>query len=99
MLDAITDSGSIWIDDNVACERVQGVFYDSENPRIEICIRPVEYIGVFKNAPQLELFKSNCIGCKRYKRNCSILKNAISGIIQKELSADGMCSSYSQIKK
>ena len=63
MLDAITDSGKIWVDDNVVCERVNGIYYDAENPRVEIQISPVDYIGIFDNISQLEKFESNCIGC------------------------------------
>lgn len=93
MLDAITDSGKIWVDDNVALERVQAVYYDSENPRIELCIHPVNYIGVFDNASQMESFVSTCIGCARHSRNCSILRQAQEGRIQKEI-ADGVCTKY-----
>ena len=85
MLDAITDTQLIWLDDNVTCERVQGIYYDSENPHVDIRIHPTDYIGVFKNASQLAEFESNCIGCKRYKRNCSLLKNAKEGRIQQEI--------------
>lgn len=90
LADAITDSGVVWIDDTQLCERVQGIYYDSENPRIEIIVRPVDYIGVFDNASQLEKFESNCIGCNRYKRNCSILQKAKEGRIQEEI-CDGIC--------
>lgn len=93
LLDAITETGLVWVDDNVTCERVQRIYYDSENPRIELTIRPVNYIGVFDDAPQLEEFKSRCIGCKRYKRNCSLLKKAIEGRIQPEIH-DGECDKY-----
>lgn len=85
MLDAITDTQLIWLDDNVTCERVQRIYYDSMNPRIELTIYPVEYIGIFDNVSQLEEFESNCIGCKRYKRNCSILNKAKEGRIQEQI--------------
>lgn len=85
MLDAITETQLIWLDDNVTCERVQGIYYDSKNPRVEIHIHPTDYIGVFENASQLEKFESNCIGCKRYKRNCSLLLGAKEGRIQAEI--------------
>ena len=91
LADAITDSKVVWIDDTQLCERVQGIYYDSENPRIEIVIREVDYIGVFDNASQLEEFESNCIGCNRYKRNCSLLKKAKEGRIQEEIS-NRICS-------
>lgn len=98
MLDAITETQLIWLDDNVACERVQGVFYDAENPRVELYIHPVDYIGVFKNSSQLEEFESNCIVCKRYKRNCSILKNAKEGRVQNEI-CNLKCSSFAKTKQ
>lgn len=93
LADAITDSGVVWNDDNQLCERVQRIYYDSENPRIELIIYPVDYIGVFDNASQLEEFESRCIGCNRYKRNCSLLKKAKEGRIQSEIQ-DGICAKY-----
>ena len=95
--DAITDSGVVWIDDTQLCERVQGIYYDPENPRIEITIQEVDYTGVFDNASQLEKFESRCIGCSRYKRNCSILQKAKEGRIQEEII--GLeCDKYKPIK-
>ena len=91
MLDAITDTQLVWADDNVVCERVQRICYDTENPRVELTIRPVDYIGVFDNAPQLETFVSGCIGCTRYKRNCSILRGALQGRVQSDI-RDGVCT-------
>ena len=96
MLDAITDTGLIWEDDNVVCERVSAIYYDSENPRVEIYIHPVDYIGVFDDASQLAEFEANCIGCTRYKRNCSILRNAKNGKIQAELD-EHKCLKFKQI--
>lgn len=82
-IDAITDTQAIWIDDNVVCERVQMIQYDSANPRVEFIIQPVSYIGIFNDAAQLEQFKrNNCIGCNRAKRNCSILAQALEGRVQ-----------------
>lgn len=95
MLDAITDTQLIWLDDNVVCERVQRILYDTENPRIELRIYPVDYIGIFDNVPQMDMFISRCVGCTRYKRNCSILKNAKLGKIQKEIN-DFVCLSRKQ---
>lgn len=96
MLDAITDTGLIWVDDNVTCERVQRIYYDSKNPRVELDVYPVDYIGVFNNATQLENFETNCIGCKRYKRNCSILQKAKEGRIQEEIH-ELECSKFNPI--
>lgn len=97
LADAITDSGVVWNDDNQLCERVQGIYYDSENPRIEMILHKVDYIGVFDNATQLEEFESRCIECARYKRNCSLLKASKEGRIQKEVH-DGICEKFKKIK-
>lgn len=95
--DTITETQLIWEDDNVVLFRPQRIYYDSNNPRIELEIYPCDYIGVFDNASQLEEFESNCIGCKRYKRNCSLLKKAIEGKIQTEIH-DNKCDKFSPIK-
>ena len=39
MADAITDAKTVWIDDVQLCERVQRIFYNTENPRVEITIK------------------------------------------------------------
>lgn len=95
MLDAITDTKLIWLDDNVTCERVQGIYYDSANPHVDIHIHPTDYIGVFQNAFQLSAFEHNCFGCKRYKRNCSLLKNAKEGRVQEEIQ-NGVCNKFAK---
>lgn len=92
-LDTITDTQLIWLDDNVTCERVQAIYYDKNNPRMEATIKPVDYIGVFKDASQLADFKSRCIDCSRFSRNCSILHRAIEGRIQPEIN-NYVCSSH-----
>ena len=92
LADSITESGVVWIDDVQLCERVQGINYTSENPRIELEIRKVDYIGIFNNISQLEEFKSNCVQCKRHKEGkCSILIKACEGRIQEEIK-DLVCS-------
>lgn len=93
LLDAITDTKKVWLDDNVVCERVQRILYDNENPRIELMIHPVSYIGIFDDVSQFDQFIENCIGCTRYKRNCSILKNAVAGKIQDDIS-NNKCNKY-----
>ena len=97
MADAITESTKIWIDDNQLCERVQGIWYDTKNPRIELEIKPVDYIGIFKDISQLDAFKSNnCVQCKRYRNGkCSILVKACEGRIQEEI-VDLVCSKYKE---
>jgi len=74
------------LDDNVSCERVNAIYYDSQNPRIEIIIYPVDYIGIFQSQEQLDKFKSSCIQCKKYKEGkCSIFQKSIEGRIQEEI--------------
>ena len=96
LADAITDSGVVWIDDTQLCERVQRIYYDSKNPRVELLIHPVSYIGVFNDTSQLEQFESRCIGCKRYKRNCSILQKAKEGRIQGDIE-NSICKKYNPL--
>lgn len=95
LLDSITESESIWADDNVVCERVNRIYYDSAKPRIEITIYPVDYIGIFDNQEQLNQFEDKCKNCKRYSRNCSILNKAKEGRIQEEIQ-DMVCSKYKE---
>lgn len=98
LLDAITDTGAVWLDDDSVCERANRILYDSENPRIEIVITPVDYIGIFDDASQLEEFESRCVGCSRYKRNCSILKKAKEGRVQDGVS-NTLCEFYKKTKE
>lgn len=99
MADAITDSQTVWIDDTQLCERVQRIFYDPANPRIELSIYPVEYIGIFDNMSQLDEFKSNCIQCSRYKNGkCSIWNKCLEGRITEEV-ANKTCIKFKVLKE
>jgi len=92
--DAITDSECVWLDDTQLCERVQGIYYDSKNPRMEMTIYPVEYIGIFKDSTQLDEFKTNCIQCAKYKDGkCSVFKKAIEGRFQDDI-VDTICNKF-----
>lgn len=97
MLDAITETQLVWKDDNIVCERVNGIFYDNQNPRIEMTIRPVDYIGIFNNETEKNIFENKCKNCSRYSKNCSILRKAIEGRIQPEI-ANGQCEKYKEPK-
>ncbi|MET3508299.1 RusA family crossover junction endodeoxyribonuclease [Halalkalibacter oceani] len=93
-------NGIAYIDDKNVIVRTKKVVYDNLNPRIEIEIYPVEYIGIFDNEEQLHNFESKCKTCNRYKRNCSILKKAKEGRIQPEINMENLvCSTYKEIKK
>lgn len=83
--DTITETQLIWKDDNVTLFRPLRIYYDNVNPRIELTIYPVDYIGIFNNQDELYRFEEKCRQCQRYKRNCSILKKAKEGRIQEEI--------------
>ena len=95
LTDSITDTQLIWLDDNVVCERVQGILYDAENPRIELCIHPVDYIGIFANKDTFREFECRCASCARFARNCSLLQKAIAGRIQNDI-IGGVCTKYNK---
>lgn len=97
LFDAITDSGLIWADDNVVCSRVNRIYYDSQNPRIELTIKPVDYVGIFDNAQIYQQFVSKCNSCTRFSRGCSLLNRATEGRIQDEI-VNFECSKY-KLKK
>lgn len=97
MLDAITDTGIVWKDDNIVCERVEGIQYDKANPHIEMVIHPVDYIGIFDNSEQLEEFENRCKTCTRYSRNCSLLIKAKEGRVENGVNKN-TCASFKKIK-
>lgn len=95
LLDVITRTQLVWKDDSTALFRPQRIYYDVNNPRIELFVYPVEYIGIFNNQEQLNQFEYKCKNCKRYSRNCSILNKAKEGRIQEEIQ-DMVCSKYKE---
>ena len=97
LLDAL--NGIAYIDDKKVLTRTNYVFYDSVNPRIEITIHPVEYVGIFPNEYLLNEFKNKCESCSRFKRNCSILSKSIEGRILPEVDINFTCSKYKQVKE
>lgn len=98
MLDSITESECVWLDDIQACERNQGIFYDSTNPRVELKIHPVDFVGIFPTLEHLENFESKCITCGRYRDGrCSILIKSKEGRIQEEVQ-DFICDKF-KLKK
>ena len=98
LLDAITDSQLIWEDDNVVCSRVNRIYYDTVNPRIEIEISCVDYIGIFDDVFIYDKFVDKCMSCSRFRSgSCSILHKAEEGRIQEEIK-DYICSKYTEKK-
>lgn len=93
MADAITDSKKVWIDDTQLCERVQGIFYDPANPRVEITIYEVEYMGVLMNRNEIRAFDAQCNSCRRKPKSCGIRKMAYEGRVKCGVKG-GICPSF-----
>ena len=73
--DVIQESGLIE-NDSKLIPVVERLYVDQKDPRVKIALSELDWIGVFDNKNHRDLFiEKNCIGCKRYKRNCSILKS------------------------
>lgn len=89
----------VYENDSRVLIRTQRILYDTENPRVEVKLSPVDYIGIFDNEDLLNEFESKCKSCNRYKRNCSILNKAKEGRIQEEISDTYECSKYKEAKK
>ena len=96
--DSITESGCVWKDDNVVCNRIKHIYYDSENPRFELTIHPVEYVGIFDSLDILSDFENRCKKCNRYKSNCSMLRKAKLGKIQEGIDQYN-CEKYKEVKE
>lgn len=94
--DAITESEVVWDDDSGLLFRPQRIYYDNENPRIELTIYEVNYAGIFDSQEDMDNFEEHCKTCNRYKRNCSILKKAKECRIQNEI-CNFECSKYKEI--
>jgi len=97
--DVMTTSG-VWEDDNVVMERVNRIYYDSNNPRILITIYPSDFEGIFDNKKEKNEYIDNCKKCKRYKNNCSILNKVLENRIQNDVIKDNAnkwrCNKFKQ---
>ena len=65
---------------------VKRLFVDKENPRVIIKLEELPWIGVFSDETHRKYFiDENCNNCKRFKRNCSILKSLDENKISKDV--------------
>lgn len=88
LFDGIVQSGMI-VDDDIILYEVKDIYIDKLNPRVEIKISKSLKKGIFKSEEQLDVFlDSNCRDCKRYKRNCSILRKALENRIEPQINRD-----------
>lgn len=84
LCDSLT--GIVIEDDKNILVRTQKVMYDAKEPRFVAVLRPVEYIGVFKDEDQFsEFIEKNCLNCKKNSSKCTILRKAKEGRIQQEI--------------
>lgn len=75
-------------DDKNLLVRPQMVLYDSKNPSFKALLRRVGYTGIFNSSELHEKFvEDNCSGCKRFNKNCSILRKAREGRVQDDISS------------
>lgn len=84
--DTITECQAVWFDDTYCLPRTNRVYIDSNNPRLEIIIKPVGNVGIFDNNEDYIDFKSKCDECSKYKEGkCSTYKKALESRIQDEI--------------
>lgn len=90
----------IYVDDSRVLTRPNKIFVDRQDPRLEIEIKFVDFIGVFDNENQLTKYIENCKNCKRFRnKSCSILKDCIEGVINKEFDfIKKQCNKYNVIR-
>ena len=82
----VMTSVNVWEDDNKVMERVNRVYYDNKNPRIEIEVYESDFIGIFDNEEEYLSFKSICDACKKFKGGkCSIYKKTLESRIQDDV--------------
>lgn len=100
-MDILTKCG-VWEDDRYAIEGCNRVYIDNRHPRTEIIITVMPWVGIFDNKKDFNTFEEKCKECKRYKRNCSILKDSKENKIPREFDKDDnnkwICNSYDVIK-
>ncbi|MGG0794713.1 RusA family crossover junction endodeoxyribonuclease [Brevibacillus laterosporus] len=93
--------GIAYDNDSRVLVRTQHIVYDSKNPRIELTLVPVEFVGIFKNQEMLRDFQKVCESCSRYRKgNCSIIKNSIAGTVREEIGNiyDPRCTQFKEKK-
>lgn len=84
----------VYENDSRVLIRTQKILYDTVNPHIEVTLKPVEYRGIFQSEIHMNEFEEKCKSCKRYSRNCSILKKAKEGRIQEEVNENYICIKF-----
>ena len=92
----------VYDNDSRVLVRTQKIMYDTKNPRIELTLTPVDYVGIFKNQEQSSEFEEKCVSCTRFlKGRCSILVDSKSGTVREEIGSiyAPACSIYKKKHK
>lgn len=82
---------NVWEDDNIVLEKVNRIYYNSDNPKIELLVTVSDHIGIFDNQDDYNNFiNTYCNNCSKgakigQKGGCSIYKKAIESRIQENL--------------
>jgi Holliday junction resolvase RusA-like endonuclease len=96
ILKLLNDSlqGIVFHNDSKVLTRVQRIYYDHSNPRVECAYSVCEWLGIFDNIGEYDKFLSQCHSCKHYRDNrCSILTDSVQGVIRQEV-VNQVCQKY-----
>ena len=88
ILKLLNDSlqGIVFHNDSKVLTRVQRIYYDYGNPRIECEYSVCQWLGIFDAITEYDTFVSRCVSCKHYRDNrCSILTDSVQGVIREEV--------------
>ena len=98
--------GITYDNDSRVLVRTQRIVYDPKNPRIEVLITPVDFIGIFENKDVYDDFEARCEfggenGCAKFRNGkCSILKDSINGTVREEIGSihNPYCTQFKERK-
>lgn len=83
--DSLQENGIVDNDSKII-PQVKRLYVDKNDPRVIIKLTILPWVGVFKNeTDRHEFIEKNCVECKRFKRNCSILKTLDENKIVEEV--------------
>lgn len=73
--DSLQETGLVNNDSKII-PQVKRVFINKNDPKVKIKMEVLPWIGVFDNETKRDIFINlNCQKCKRFSKNCSILKS------------------------
>lgn len=93
--------GITYDNDSRVLVRTQRIVYDAKNPRIEVKIHPVDFIGIFENDIIFDEFEDKCKDCSKYRKgSCSILKDSVNGTVREEIGSihNPVCTAFKEKK-